>query len=309
MELRQLRYFVGVSDAGSLLKASRTLHIAQPALSQHMAGLEVELKTTLFSRSSRGMTLTASGRRFLDHARIILADIERARSSVRDAESDFAGEVLVGVPTTVGLIATLTILQAIKERFPKVLPQIVESHSGFLREWLHSGSLDVSVLFEVEAAAWLLQRPVLTEKLCLIGPASAGTILPSNLALCKLGAFPLLLPGRGHGLRRIIDEACNEHGVHLNVIAEVDSLPSIKKAVEAGMGYTILSPGAVAEEVAEGRLNSATMRSPALSRTVVCATSLVRPLTPAAAAVSALVVEQLKALVRRGKWPATLSAH
>jgi len=306
MELRQLRYFVGVSDAGSLLKASRTLHVAQPALSQHMATLEAELRTTLFERSSRGMALTESGRRFLEHARVVLADVERARISVQAGEEDFAGEVSIGLPTTVALVATLPILQAIRERFPKVLPRLIESHSGYLREWLHGGRLDLSVLFAVEQAAWLLQKPILSEKLCLIGPRGKKVQLPATLALRQLASYPVLLPGRDHGLRRILDEACAQNDVVLDVVGEIDSLPNIKKAVEAGMAYTVLSPGAVTDEVASGRLQSATLRSPAISRTIVCATSLTRPLTPAAAAVGALVCERLQALVREGHWPATL---
>lgn len=306
MELRQLRYFVGVSDAGSLLKASRTLHVAQPALSQHMATLEAELKTTLFERSSRGMALTDSGRRFLEHARVVLADVERARNSVQAGEEDFAGEVSIGLPTTVALVATLPILQAIRERFPKVLPRLVESHSGYLREWLQEGRLDLSVLFAVEPAAWLLQKPILSEKLCLIGPSGTKARLPASLTLRQLASYPVLLPGRDHGLRRILDEACAQNGVSLDVVGEIDSLPNIKKAVEAGMAYTVLSPGAVAEEITSGRLESATLRSPVINRTIVCATSLTRPLTPAATAIGTLVCERLQALVRDGHWPATL---
>lgn len=306
MELRQLRYFVGVSDAGSLLKASRILHVAQPALSQHMASLETQLRTKLFERSSRGMHLTDSGRRFLEHARVVLADVERARNSVQEGEDDFAGEVGIGLPTTVALVATLPILEAVRQRFPRVRPRLVESHSGYLREWLQAGRLDMSVLFAMEGAAWLQQQPILHEKLCLIGPPDAPSPLPATLTLKRLAGYPLLLPGRDHGLRRIIDEACSQRGVALDVVGEIDSLPAIKKAVEAGMAYTVLSPGAVADEVAQGRLRSVTLSAPAIVRTVVCATSLTRPLTPAAAAVHALVCAQLQRLVREGRWPATL---
>ncbi len=306
MDLRQLRYFVGVSDAGSLLKASRTLHVAQPALSQHMASLESELGTVLFERSSRGMALTASGRRFLERARVVLADVARARHSVQDGEQDFAGEVSIGLPTTVGLVATLPLLQAVRERFPQVRPRLVESHSGYLREWLRAGRLDLSILFAVEQEAWLQQRPLLQEKLALVGPGGNGEALPSSVSLSRLARYPLLLPGRDHGLRRILDEACQQHEVALDVVAEIDSLPNIKKAVEAGMGYTVLTPGAVVGELAQGRLASALLRAPDIRRTIVYGTSLVRPMTPAAAAVGELVCERLQALVRSGEWPAAL---
>lgn len=308
MELRQLRYFVCVSDAGSLLSASRTLRVAQPALSQHMAALEAELQTTLFVRSSRGMALTDSGRRFLKHARVVLDDVERARHSVQTHDQDFTGEVSIGLPATVALVATLPILRAVRERFPRIRPRLVDSQSGYLREWLQAGRLDLSVLFAVEQEAWMLQKPILSEELCLIGPCGPSAQLPTTLALRELAAYPLLLPGRDHGLRSIVDAACARNGVRLNVVGEIDSLGSIKKAVEAGVAYTVLSPGAVADEVALARLESAPLHSPTLGRKVVCATSLTRPLTPAGAAVNALVADCLRALVRDGRWPATLLA-
>ena len=74
MELRQLRYFIGISEAGSLLKASARLHVAQPALGQQISALEDDVGAKLFERSSRGVVLTEAGKSFLEHARVVLAD-------------------------------------------------------------------------------------------------------------------------------------------------------------------------------------------------------------------------------------------
>ncbi|MDM0116034.1 LysR substrate-binding domain-containing protein [Variovorax sp. J22R133] len=307
MDLRQLRYLIGVGEAGSLLKAAGQLHVAQPALSQHMAALEAELGVQLFTRSSRGMELTSAGRTLLEHARVILSDVERAKSAVRHTGAELIGEVVLGLPTTVALVATLPILAEARRRHPQVMLRLVESHSGYLKEWLQAGRLDLSVLFAMQQEPWLAQRAVLSEKLCLVGSTQGKeTALPRQTALKDLQRFPLLLPGRDHGLRRIIDDACLSEGVSLQVIAEVDSLPNIKKAVEAGMAYTILSPGAVADEVAQGRLNASTLKRPTISRTVVCATSLTRPLTPAAAAIVEMVIETVRDLVSTRRWPAVL---
>lgn len=69
MELRQLKYFVAACEAGSLLKASARLHVAQPALGQQITALEAELGARLLERSSRGVALTETGKVFLDYAR------------------------------------------------------------------------------------------------------------------------------------------------------------------------------------------------------------------------------------------------
>src|SRR5262245_1478076 len=139
MELRQLRYYVGVSEAGSLLKASTRLHIAQPALGAQITALEDEVGARLFERSSRGVTLTEAGKTFLEHAKVVLADVERARQAVRDTSAVPRGDVVIGFPTTVALAATVPVVRACRERLPQVRLKVIEAYSGFLREWLQSG--------------------------------------------------------------------------------------------------------------------------------------------------------------------------
>jgi len=303
VELRQLRYFIGISEAGSVLRASRTLHVAQPALSQQIAALEDEVGARLFDRSSRGVTLTEAGKVFLEHARVVLADVERARMAVRDASAVPAGDVAVGLPTTVALVATVPILRACRERFPQVRLKLIEGYSGHLREWLQAGRLDMALLFGDTAEAGLAKHALLDDRLVLVTGAKAAHA-PRKVTLAALARWPLVLPGREHGLRKIIDEACTPHGVVLDVVAEIEALGSVKKAVEAGIGATILSLGSVAEEVAAGRLRASAIERPSLSRRVVCATSVTRPTTPVAAAVIALVTDVIHAMVESGDWPA-----
>jgi LysR family nitrogen assimilation transcriptional regulator len=303
MELRQLRYFIGISEAGSVLRASTTLHVAQPALSQQVSALEAELGARLFDRSSRGVTLTEAGKVFLDHARVVLADVERARMAVADTTAVPSGDVAVGLPTTVALVATVPVLQACRERYPHVRPKLIEGYSGHLREWLQGGRLDVALLFGDRAEAGIVRRALLEDRLVLV-TAGSETGAPHRVKLASLSRWPLVLPGREHGLRRIIDEACAANGVTLDVVAEIEALGSVKRAVEKGLGATILSHGAVAAEVAEGRLQASAIEGPSISRRVVCATSITRPTTPAAAAVTELMIDVVRELVEAGDWPA-----
>ena len=303
MELRQIRYFVGVSEAGSLLKASARLHVAQPALGQQISALEHDVGARLFDRSSRGVTLTEAGKAFLEHAKVLLADVERARASVRESSRVPAGDVVIGLPTTVALIATVPILQACRDRLPQVHVKIVDGYSGFLREWLVSGRLDLAVLFGDQADTVLAKQALLDECLAFVSSAQGATA-PRKMALSALSRWPLVLPGRDHGLRRIVDDACEPEGIALNVVAEIESLPSVKRAVEAGLGSTILPLGAVADEVAAGRLRASTIDSPSMSRRVVCATSMTRPRTAVGNAVMRLLGDVLREMVEQGTWPA-----
>ncbi|WP_431047532.1 LysR substrate-binding domain-containing protein [Roseateles sp. L2-2] len=310
MELRQLRYLIGVADAGSLLKASKLLHLAQPALGQHIVALEEELGATLFVRSSRGMALTDNGRRFVEHARKVLAELEAAKASVLADGQHLTGEVILGLPTTVALAATVPLLRLVRARLPLVRLRIVESHSGFLREWLQTGRLELSILFEDRQEPWLSQRQLLTEQLVLVSAAGAGAPpLAREVPLRELSRLPMILPNTEHGLRRIIDAACRANGVDLDVVAEIDSLPAVKTAVAAGLAYTILSPGSVSEELRQGHLRQAVIRDPEIRRTICSCFALTRSPGPAARAVSDLVDEVIRELVLTGQWPATLAGQ
>jgi len=302
MELRQLRYFLGVCEAGSLLKASARLHIAQPALGQQMAALEDELGVKLFARSTRGMALTPEGRTFAEHAKVVLTDADRAKASVRSAATDPQGQVVLGLPTTVALAATVPIVQACRERYPRIQLQVIEAYSGFLREWLQVGRLDLALLFGDEPDPDLLKRVLLEEPLALVAPPGAPA-LPKTLRLRHLQNMELVLPGREHGLRRIIDEACAQQGIALRVVAEIDSLTSVKKAVAAGVGHTILSQSSVMEEVANGQLQAITIDETSMRRRVVCATRITRPTTLAGAAVIGLATDLIRGMVGSGAWP------
>lgn len=303
MELRQLRYFVGIQEAGSLLKASTRLHVAQPALGQQMASLEDEVGAKLLHRSSRGVTLTEAGKVFLEHAKVVLSDVERARAAVRESSTVPSGEVSIGLTTTIGLVATVPILRACREQLPQVRLKVVEAYSGFLREWLVSGRLDLALLFDDRADPALARRPLLEDRLSFIAGVRGATP-PRRMGLQALARWPLILPGKAHGLRRSVDEAIAPLGIELDIVAEMESLTSVKRAVEDGIGCTILPLGAVAEEVAAKRLVAARIDSPAMSRRIVCATSVTRPTTPACAAVIDQAVQVLRGMVVTGTWPA-----
>src|SRR5688572_17891419 len=101
MELRHLRYFVAVAETGSLTEAAQTrLHTSQPSLSRQLRDLELEVGAQLLVRGPRGVTLTPSGRAFLDHARLALLQVGEAvaaaRRAARPVKTSFAVGFLTG---------------------------------------------------------------------------------------------------------------------------------------------------------------------------------------------------------------------
>src|SRR6202035_4174471 len=101
MELRHLRYFVAVADAGSLtVAAARKLHTSQPSLSRQIRDLEAEVGAQLLTRGARGIELTPAGRAFLDHARLVLWQVEAAADAARGIDNPAKPRFVMGFLTT-----------------------------------------------------------------------------------------------------------------------------------------------------------------------------------------------------------------
>jgi DNA-binding transcriptional LysR family regulator len=99
VDLRQLRYFLTVAEERRFSAAARRLHVAAPSLSQQIRALERDLRVTLFDRTPRGAELTPSGRVLAERARVILAEVDRAREDVRSAEPSGREQVTLRVCT------------------------------------------------------------------------------------------------------------------------------------------------------------------------------------------------------------------
>jgi DNA-binding transcriptional LysR family regulator len=120
MDIRDLRTFVVVAELASFSRAAEQLHLAQPAVSQHVKRLERDLGAAVLRRSTRRVELTAVGQQLLRRARSILAEVEHAEQDVRLLESGRAGRVSVGFVGT----ATYDLLPRVARRVRQQLPDV-----------------------------------------------------------------------------------------------------------------------------------------------------------------------------------------
>lgn len=280
VDSRQLRYFVRVVELGSLTRAAAALHVAQPALSLHMRHLEEELAVTLLTRSRAGVQPTAHGQLLYEHARNILRQFEQARQEVTSLGKEPYGDVALGIPATVSPVLVRGLLDDIREHMPKVVPHVVEAMSGYLLEWLHAGRLDAAILFEVQNLAGVRASVIGVESMYLVGPPTA--FAPGQtIAFGELGRFPLIIPGRLHGMNLLISQAALREGVKLDVRVEVDSAAEMLGLVKQGYGYTVLARMGFYRDLQAQSVSVARLADPALQRTLVGATAEARPVSAA----------------------------
>lgn len=300
MDLRQLRYFVHIVDEGSFTAAAHRLNVAQPALSLQIRNLEQELGIKLLTRSIQGVAPTPAGARLYEHARAIQRQVELARDQVREYVGTPTGPVTIGLPASVALVLTVPLVEAVRRDLPKVSLRIAEGFSGSVLEWLKDGRLDFGCLYDTPPSRGLDSRPLVRERLYLIGPPGSGE---ADISLEELSALPLILPSRVHKLREMLEDAAKDSGVALNVNVELDGLPHIKALVARGTGFSVLALSAVLEEWRGKAVAARLVTRPHLSRTVHLCRAKGTPLTDAAAAVRDTLVRLARGLVAGGAWP------
>ncbi|HIC6748578.1 TPA: tricarballylate utilization LysR family transcriptional regulator TcuR [Salmonella enterica subsp. enterica serovar Thompson] len=308
MELRQLRYFVRIIETGSMGSAAQDLDIGVSALSQQMSRLENELAIRPLQRTSRGVTPTNAGLAFYSQAQLALRHADDAILAAREAR--LSGHVSVGMAPSTASILGIPFIHAMQENYADVRLHVVESLSGNLERMINTRQIDLAVVFQKDKILRWSARPILEEQLFLIGSHALLAALPDNpITPEQLAGIPLIMPSQGHGLRGRLDAVCQEHALNVEIVAEIDGLALLMRAVRDGLGAT-LQPGAAISHLDNDALRVIGVHNPVLSRPNFLVSLSDDELTPAGLAARVVLTKVMRQLVDAGEWPgATLYAY
>ncbi|MJJ64050.1 tricarballylate utilization LysR family transcriptional regulator TcuR [Salmonella enterica subsp. enterica] len=308
MELRQLRYFVRIIETGSMGSAAQDLDIGVSALSQQMSRLENELAIRLLQRTSRGVTPTNAGLAFYSQAQLALRHADDAILAAREAR--LSGHVSVGMAPSTASILGIPFIHAMQENYADVRLHVVESLSGNLERMINTRQIDLAVVFQKDKILRWSARPILEEQLFLISSHALLAELPDNpITPEQLAGIPLIMPSQGHGLRGRLDAVCQEHALNVEIVAEIDGLALLMRAVRDGLGAT-LQPGAAISHLDNDALRVIGVHNPVLSRPNFLVSLSDDELTPAGLAARVVLTKVMRQLVDAGEWPgATLYAY
>ena len=304
MELKPLDWFLCIAETGSLSRASLELDVSQSMLSRGIHDLEQELGQRLFHRTGRGMYPTEFGTRMLPIARRAALEVSRFNSEAKALRGKLSGTVAIGLPGSVAARIVAPLVQESRKRFPELSLRFVEGLSGGIEERLAARRIDIGLVFLPPSRVSRTMVPLALSSLYLVGPRGDAITAKRAVPLAQVAAAPIMLPGRPHSVRTMVEDVCAERGVALTLLCEIESLLAIKETVAAGCGYTIAGFDSVASDVAAGRLQAAPIKDPTISRLLVMTTGPKNSLTTAARAIAGLVVSVAAGLVRKGTWRA-----
>lgn len=241
MELRHLRYFIAVAETGSLTEAAEhRLHTSQPSLSRQIRDLEDQVGVELFSRSARGVELTAAGRAFLDHARLALTQVEAAVEAARRAAQPSKQRFAVGFLTGQEMIWLPHAMHLLRQELPNIEVSVFSDYSPDLAEAVARGKLDIAFL-RAEPGFNLEYQLVAKEKLVVLMPSDhrlteSAAVTPQQM----VGEPFIAMASKATVLRAVIDAYLKRSGVHIEPTQSVDNPAMVMSLVASTRGLTLI---------------------------------------------------------------------
>ncbi len=313
MDLRSLRYFIAVVDAGSLSKAAALLHIAQPALTAQIKKLEAELGAQLLERSHVGVTPTPVGLQLVQDARKLLADAAAIRERIQLDAVGPEGSVTLAVPLLLVSLLVGPLLVRLKQAYPRIRVYVLDDSSLMVQKAMVDGRADLGVLVDAPRVQGLVCRALAEESIFLSGLDPEGRVPTETIAGRRVvrfeaaAALPLVLQSRRFTIRQSVERIAAERGHSLNVVHEHDSTHVIRSLHIAGAGFTFTPASSVVEHPAA---RADWLRARVIEPEIVRRYHLAQPTTRTPTAATSVVAELLWALVHelieRGGWDARL---
>lgn len=267
MDIKQLRYFLGVVEAKSLTKAAEALNIAQPAIGMQIRKLEDELGVRLLVRHSRGVVPTEAGTRLETHAKSLLREFDRARQDVADIGGEPRGRVAVGMTKAVMHVMASKLVATCRQKYPNLFLQIGEAMSRQLEGWMIGGRLDIVLTFNPPDDPDLVSEPVAEENMHLIAPVGHPLAGSSGVRLHELLSYDFILTSRQVSYFRVLlEETAKSRGVDVHVVCEADSVASTVELVRGGLGCAAMPVGAVRAEIDAGQIIALPIIEPPIRR-------------------------------------------
>jgi LysR family hca operon transcriptional activator len=243
MELRHLRYFVAVAEAGSLtVAAEQRLHTSQPSLSRQIRDLEDQVGAQLLTRRARGIELTPAGRAFLDHARVVLSQVEAAAEAARRVAHPTQPRFAMGFLTGHEWTWMPEALRILRDELPNIDVMISSQYSPRLANALLKGKIDAAFLRREKGVPELTYRVLVKEALVVILPsdhrlAALKAISPRDL----VGETFVTVSDTAPVLRAVIGNYLKRSGVNIKPAHEADHL-SMGMSLIASTGGVGLLP-------------------------------------------------------------------
>jgi LysR family hydrogen peroxide-inducible transcriptional activator len=240
MEMHQLRYFVAVARTGSFSRAAEQCHVSQPSLSQQIQKLERGLKQKLFDRLGRRVMLTAAGRLLLDHATVILSEVDDTTRRLREGDDERGGHLSIGAIPTIAPYLLPPALERLLAAKPDVELSIHEGVTQQLLAATVGGDLDLAIVALPINEERLHVEPLFSEPLYLAMPRRHRLARRKDICVDELQTERFILLDEMHCLGDQVLSFCNANGCQPRIACRSAQVTTIQLLIAQGQGVSLL---------------------------------------------------------------------
>lgn len=283
MDLWQLHIFCKVVELKSFSKAGKAVHLSQPTISSHIRDLEEHFGCRLIDRLARQAVPTKSGELLYNYARRLISLRDEAETALAEFQGRIKGRLAIGGSTIPGTYILPRLVGAFTRSHPEVTIALTIGDTEKIIEETLNGLIEFGIVGAKSKDKRIAQEKLVEDEMCLIVPAGhpwadRKTIPPSGLL-----TEPFISRERGSGTLKSIQASLGRKGVSMdafNIVAEMGSTEAVCQGIKSGVGVSILSAIAVAEELQAGTLKALSIKGVDLKRAFYITTHKFRSPSP-----------------------------
>lgn len=252
MTIRHFRIFTAVVDCKTMHQAAEELFMSQPNVSQAIKELEGHYKVTLFERYKKKLILTPDGQRLLEHCRILLARYDMLNQDMLEAGKNPV--LRVGATVSVGEELLVGIISAFEKENPHVRVEITVNNTEYIEESILQGRLDLGIIEGQVVSGDVRLLPFFSDCMQVVAAPDSPLAGKKNIEPQELARYDIITREQGSQVRNVLLNMLYAKGIGVHIKWECTNVPTIKQAVMAGQGISLLSSLVIQRELEEGKL-------------------------------------------------------
>ena len=286
--LHRLELFLAVLDSGGMARAAQSRRLSQPAVSEHVHGLEGFFGVRLFERAGRGVRPTAAARLLEPFVRQALGLLMSAEQAAVELRGLRAGAVAVGASTTPGTYLLPAVLGRFHAAHPNIALTLRIGDTREIEQWVAAGTVELGVIGEAPVRPGLAAEPWVKDELVAIVARRHPLGRRRGVRGVALAGAPYISREEGSSTRAVAERFLAELGVTVHPVMELGSTEAVREAVAAGLGVSVVSRHAI--RPGDKRVVALRLRGRRWVRDLLVIRRRGAPLSPAAARLRELLL-------------------
>lgn len=265
MDINQLEVLIAVAREKSFSRAAEVLGRTQPAVSQAIRRLEIEIGERLFDRSSKDGTLTASGEVLVDYARQMLNLRHSANTALREMKNLQSGKVTISANEHT-VFYLLPVIAEFRKQHPMIKVEVQRGVASRIPDQITAREAELGVISFKPSDSSLRSVSVMNDELLLIVAPIHRLSKRNSVSVRDLGDETFIAHNAPSPYRQKVIETFRKYDTRLNISVELPSLEAIKRLVETGIGVALVPKLSAQSEIASGQLNGLSVKEMKLER-------------------------------------------